>query len=164
MWLCSSSGVGDGCVRNLQVVAVGVWLLSYVMDWLHELELSARYSRLVCTGLILCVFCSVLGVVLGRRSGVGSCVQALQEPKLRTVIADGQRGKRILECLVLRQKLIFKMERSLFSSIRMPCSCRSCRYRNRRRRACIRLHFANSVPRRWITCKCLKLRRFLQLL
>ena len=41
---CNSNRVGDGCVRNMQVVAVGVWLLSYVMDWLHELELGARYS------------------------------------------------------------------------------------------------------------------------
>jgi len=28
---------------GLQVVAVGIWLSSYVVDWLHELELGARY-------------------------------------------------------------------------------------------------------------------------
>ena len=37
---------------DLQVVAVGIWLLSYVVDWLHELELGARYWFCPNSGLL----------------------------------------------------------------------------------------------------------------
>lgn len=36
-----------------QVVAVGIWLLSYVVDWLHELELGAGYALLLCYAFLI---------------------------------------------------------------------------------------------------------------
>jgi hypothetical protein len=62
LWMCE-------CLRvyvwdGLQVVAVGIWLLSYVVDWLHELELGARYC-VSCPGALIrvCLLLVCLGAL-----------------------------------------------------------------------------------------------------
>ncbi len=67
-----------------QVVALAIWLLSYVLDWLHELELGARYVSCTIGCLIVTIY------VAGHSTNlfIQSRMLQLQDPGLIS-LADG---------------------------------------------------------------------------